>query len=128
MGFERALAVLNGKTSVYDTDIFADVMQHMQQVFSEQYTERSARIIADHVRTGVHLMADGVVPKNVDQGYILRRLLRRAIREAYSMGYEQPILVQVARFYIDTYADVYVSIGERTDIILSELQKEEDRF
>lgn len=86
MGLERVVAILNNKTSVYDTDFFTEVLAKISTlVGKEQYNETSARIIADHIRTSVHMISDGVFPKNIDQGYILRRLIRRAIRQMYTM-------------------------------------------
>jgi len=86
MGLERITTTLNKKKSVYDTDIFEDILLKIQEIIGrENYNIRSARIIADHLRTATHMIADGVVPKNIDQGYILRRLVRRAIREFYKM-------------------------------------------
>jgi alanyl-tRNA synthetase len=74
------------------------------------------------------MISDGVVPKNVDQGYVLRRLLRRAIREFYKMGYEGPILAEIGKMYIEKFSDVYVVVKMHADKILEELSKEEDKF
>ncbi len=71
---------------MYDTDIFVSVLEHIKRIVGENnYNERGARIIADHIRTAVHMIADGVRPSNTDRGYVLRRLLRRAIRELHKM-------------------------------------------
>ena len=97
MGLERTLAVLGGFKHVYDTDIFVNVLEHIKRIVGdEKYNERCGRIIADHLRTAVHMIADGVKPSNTERGYVLRRLLRRAIREAYKMGHEDACLAQVA--------------------------------
>ena len=85
MGIERCTVTLNKFKSVYETDLFVPVLETIRELVGDAYTERSARIIADHLRAATHMIADGVVPKNIDQGYILRRLIRRAIREAYKM-------------------------------------------
>ena len=74
------------------------------------------------------MIADGAVPKNVDQGYVLRRLIRRAIREAYKMKYESPITVTIAQKYIEQFAPVYESIAKNADKIRSELSREEEKF
>lgn len=92
MGLERVTATLNGFKHVFDTDIFLPYLDKIRELTGDKYDDRGARIIADHTRTAVHMIADGVVPKNVAQGYILRRLLRRAIREFVRMGVTGTVL------------------------------------
>lgn len=129
MGLERITATLNGVKSVYETDAFADVLEKIKELVGvDNYNERGARIIADHVRMGTHIIADGIVPSNVDQGYVLRRLLRRSIREAYKMNYEENILVEVSKMFADKFRDVYTSVKENEEKIYAELQKEEEKF
>lgn len=129
MGIERCTVTLNKMKSVYETDLFAPVLARIKGIVGEvNYTERSARIIADHLRAATHMIADGVVPKNIDQGYILRRLIRRAIREAYKMGYEQPFATQIADIYIEQFTNVYESIKNNAEKIRTELAQEESRF
>lgn len=74
------------------------------------------------------MISDGVVPKNIDQGYILRRLIRRAIREAYKMGYEKPFAVNIATLYIEQFSDIYDSIKNNAEKIKNELEMEEGKF
>lgn len=74
------------------------------------------------------MIADGVIPKNIDQGYILRRLIRRAIREAYKMGYEKPFITEIADIYIEQFSEIYDSVKKNADTIRNELQKEESKF
>lgn len=122
MGIERCTVTLNKMKSVYETDLFAPVLARIKSIVGEaNYVERSARIIADHIRAATHMIADGVVPKNIDQGYILRRLIRRAIREAYKMGYEQPFATQIADIYIEQFANVYESVKNNAEKIRTEL-------
>lgn len=129
MGLERTIVTLNGLKNVYETDAFADVLQMIRGIVgAERYQERSARIIADHVRAAVHMIADGTIPKNVDQGYILRRLIRRAIRAFHTMGYEQPILTEIAKVFIEKFSGVYESVRTHETVILAELAKEETKF
>lgn len=129
MGLERTIVTLNGLKNVYETDAFADVLQMIRGIVgAERYQERSARIIADHVRAAVHMIADGTIPKNVDQGYILRRLIRRAIRAFHTMGYEQPILTEIAKVFIEKFSGVYESVRTHEAVILAELAKEETKF
>lgn len=128
MGLERVTATLNGVKNVYETDIFADVLTKIQSIVGASYDARGARIIADHIRSASHMIADGCVPKNVDQGYILRRLIRRAIREFYKMGYEQPVIAQIAELYIAKFSDVYESVKNNAGKIIEELNREEEKF
>ena len=129
MGIERCTVTLNGMKSVYETDCFAPVLQKIREIVGEEnYVERSARIIADHIRTATHMISDGVTPKNIDQGYILRRLIRRAIREAYKMGYEKPFTAEIASIYIEQFSGIYESVKMNAEKIKSELNIEEGKF
>jgi len=129
MGLERITTVLNGKRSVYETDLFSDIIGYIRSIITpEKYIERSARIATEHIRAGTLLISDGVIPKNVDQGYVLRRLLRRAIREFYKMGYEQPVLIEIGEMYIKKFENVYSAVKINADKILAELGKEEEKF
>jgi alanyl-tRNA synthetase len=129
MGIERCTVTLNKMKSVYDTDLFVPALSRIREIVGEgNYVERSARIIADHLRAATHMIADGVVPKNIDQGYILRRLIRRAIREAYKMGYEQPFITDIAEIYIEQFSDIYASVKNNAEKIRTELSIEEGKF
>lgn len=129
MGLERTIVTLNGLKNVYETDAFVDVLEFIKtKVGENNYAERGGRIIADHLRAATHMIADGVIPKNVDQGYILRRLIRRAIREFSKMKFEEPAIVSVAEKFITKFEDVYLSIKDRRVVILEELEREEEKF
>lgn len=128
MGIERCVVTLNKMKSVYETDLFVPALNKIRELVGEKYNEKSARIIADHIRSATHMIADGVVPKNVDQGYILRRLIRRAIREAYKMHYESTFTNEIAKIYIHQFEDIYSSVKENSEKILTELASEENRF
>lgn len=129
MGIERCTVTLNSMKSVYETDCFAPVLVKIWEiVWKDNYNERSARIIADHIRTATHMISDGVTPKNVDQGYILRRLIRRAIREAYKMGYESPFTTEIADIYIEQFSGIYESVRDNAEKIKNELSIEEGKF
>ncbi|MFA6090438.1 MAG: alanine--tRNA ligase [Candidatus Gracilibacteria bacterium] len=129
MGLERCTVTLNHMKSVYETDLFAPVLIQIREIVgTENYTEKSARIIADHIRAATQMIADGVLPKNIDQGYILRRLIRRAIREFYKMGYELPIIAEISKMYIAQFEGIYESIRVNKEKILEELTMEEGRF
>ena len=129
MGLERTIVTLNGLKNVYETDAFAPVLGRIRDIGgADRYVERSGRIIADHLRAATHMIADGVTPKNVDQGYILRRLIRRAIRECYKMGHEAPIVATIAEEYITLFSPVYDSVKRNATLILEELTREETKF
>lgn len=129
MGLERATVTLNGMKSVYETDAFADVLEAIRNIVgADKYVERSGRIIADHLRAAVHIVSDGVVPKNVDQGYILRRLIRRAIREFYKMGHEEPVVAAIAELFIAKFEGVYGSVADNKGKVIAELMREEEKF
>lgn len=133
MWLERVTVTLNKAKSVYDTDLFSDVMKKLKDLIGEEsndwvYIERSARIVTDHTRAAVNLIADGVVPKNIERGYILRRLIRRAIREMYKMHYEKPFLAKIWEMYIGKFSDIYTSVKENWPKIIEELEKEEQKF
>ncbi|EKE29502.1 MAG: Alanyl-tRNA synthetase [uncultured bacterium (gcode 4)] len=129
MWLERITRTLNRSKSVYDTDIFSDVISKVREIVgNERYIEKSARIIADHLRASTMMISDWVIPKNVDQWYILRRLIRRAIREFFKMGYETPIISEISKIYIGKFKNIYASVGKNEAIIIDELNKEEQKF
>lgn len=135
MGLERTVCVLNGFKSVYDIDLFQGAFTKIEELSGKKYnsdpkTMRAMRIIADHVRTSTFLLGDpvGVVPSNVDQGYVLRRLIRRAVRMANSLGMPKGSIAEIAKVYIDVYKDVYPELTQNHDKIIDELNKEEDKF
>ncbi len=135
MGLDRTIATLQGKKSVYDTDAFTGILAKISALSGKNYnddseTTRAFRIIADHVRCATFIMGDrrGVTPSNVDQGYVLRRLIRRAVRYALRLGIERMSLQHVAQAVIDQYKDVYPELGQNQNRIISELNLEEERF
>lgn len=133
MGLERTVCVLNGLKSVYDIDLFQGAFEKIQQLSGKKYqesTQKPMRIIADHVRTATFLIGDpvGVVPSNVDQGYVLRRLIRRAVRMANSLDMPKGSIATIAQVYIDVYKDVYPELVANAAKIIDELNKEEDKF
>jgi alanyl-tRNA synthetase len=135
MGIERTIAVLQGKKSVYETEVFTPVIAAIEQLSRVSYgndetTDISVRIIADHVRTSVFILGDqrGVKPSNVGQGYILRRLIRRAVRHGRKLGIEGKFLSDLAAVVIDMYAQAYPELADNRDFVLTELGLEEDKF
>ncbi len=135
MGLERTLCILNGYKSVYETDLFDFVIKKLEEMSGKKYADggddmTAMRIIADHVRTATFMLGDvnGITPSNVDQGYVLRRLIRRAVRYALKLNLPQGGLEEIAKLYIAKYESVYESIKNNADKIISELQLEEERF
>lgn len=135
-GFERMLMFLNGLTDVYKTDLFCDVISYLEEISGQTYgqdekTTKAMRIIADHIRTGTMLIGDenSLTPSNIGAGYILRRLLRRAIRYSRQLGFSAKLLTNIASIYIDkVYNEAYPLLTEKKDFILAELLKEIDKF
>ena len=135
MGIERTVAVLNGKKSVYETEIFSGLLRGIEALCSKKYGEseeddKSMRIIADHTRTSVFILGDqkGVAPSNVGQGYILRRLIRRAVRHAKKLGIDKPFLSELSKIVIAQYGTPYPELVEHSEFIDHELIKEEEKF
>jgi alanyl-tRNA synthetase len=126
-GFERVCTVLQGKRSVFETDLFEPIISKISSLAKNE-NQKSVRIIADHIRTATFLIADGVVPSNTDRGYILRRLLRRAIRHAGLLGIEQLKMAQISEEVVSQYKDIYPNIFEQKSFIFEEINKEEERF
>ena len=135
MGIERTVAVLNGKKSVYETEIFSGLLRGIEALCSKKYgadeeDDRSMRIIADHTRTSVFILGDqkGVAPSNVGQGYILRRLIRRAVRHAKKLGIDKQFLSELSKIVIAQYGTPYPELVEHSEFIDHELIKEEEKF
>ena len=135
MGIERTIAVLQGKKSVYETEVFASIIAGIERLSSKVYgkdeeTDISVRILADHVRTSVFILGDqrGVAPSNVGQGYILRRLIRRAVRHGHKLGIEGSFLGELALVVLDLYGKPYPELLENKEFILKELAQEEAKF
>ncbi len=135
MGIERTIAVLQGKKSVYETEVFTPIIAGIQKLGSYTYgandeQDKSVRIVADHVRTSVFILGDqrGVKPSNVGQGYILRRLIRRAVRHARKVGIEGKFMAELAEIVIDMYGKAYPELVANRDFVLAELGLEEEKF
>lgn len=135
MGLERTLCILNGKESVYETDIFEKAIEKIQELTGHKYGEseritKAFRVVLDHVRTATFMLGDvkGIVPSNTDQGYILRRIIRRAVRFGRDIGLPQGALDKISKTIIAKYADVYPELVANSAKIEEELNKEEDKF
>ncbi len=127
MGLERTVAVLNGKTSVYESDLFEPLLAVISQR-SALRELRAARIIADHIRAATFLIADGVLPSNVDRGYVLRRLIRRAWTHARALNLRAQTFAAVADATIGTYHVPYPELSRSRDRIVSAIEEEEKKF
>lgn len=130
MGLERVLRIINGKETVYDTELFEDIIKEIEKITGGSYEDdvRSFRIIADHVRAAVFIMGDGVVPSKMGQGYILRRLIRRAIRYMSRIGNEKASIEGICEVIIDGYSSAYPELERNRDAILNGMKSEEEKF
>ncbi len=135
MGVERTCAMLQGKKSVYEIETFEPIIRAVEGVSGQSYgggaeTDRSIRIVTDHIRSAVFILGDdrGVKPSNLGQGYILRRLIRRAIRHARKLGVERDFLAAAAQACINAQAVSYPELTRNRDTVLEELQREEKKF
>jgi alanyl-tRNA synthetase len=135
MGVDRTIAMMQGKRSVFETELFSPVIQALQELSGKTYgtdrdTDMSFRIIADHVKASVFILGDdrGVKPSNLGQGYILRRLIRRSIRHGRKLTMEGSFLGGLARSVISIYKDFYPELTARSALISTELGLEEERF
>lgn len=129
-GFERTLAALNNDPDFYKTDVHRKNIAVLEKISGKKYeeTKREFRIIADHVKSAVFLTAAGVTPSNTDRGYVLRRLIRRAIRFSDQLGIKKDLATAVADSNIEIYKDVYPDIMEKKNLIHEILENEEKRF
>ena len=131
MGLERISAVLQGKTSSFDTDIFQSLINSIEeQIKVKKNNENisSFRIIADHLRSISFLIADGVIPSNEGRGYVLRRIMRRAMRHSHKLGFDKPILYDLSKLIINLMGDPYSELVRAEKLINLTLQSEEDKF
>jgi alanyl-tRNA synthetase len=130
MGFDRVLAVLNGQTSVFDTDLFKsmwEVIGLQNEILSNEEVKK-ARIVLDHIRASVFIVADGVLPSNKDRGYVLRRLLRRSMVMGKLLNLKGEWLKALVGQVIFTYASPYVELKEHSERIFTTIEEERRKF
>jgi alanyl-tRNA synthetase len=138
LGLERLLAMLNGAT-VYETDLYAEALRRLGELTPEmgdlppEQATRLRRIVVDHTRAATFLLADGVLPGNVERGYVCRRLIRRAALSAHTLGahtlsVREPSLAEIAQAFICAYRGAYPELAREEGRILAELTREEQRF
>jgi alanyl-tRNA synthetase len=126
-GLERIVMAVQGKNNIFETDLFSNIISKINEL-SITSNEKASRIVADHMRTSVMIISDGAVPGNTGRDYILRRLLRRAIRFADKIGFKNGALVEIVDVIIDKYKDVYPEIIKNSEKIKSEINNEETKF
>ncbi len=132
MGVERTVAVLQGKDNVYETETFVPIINRIKELADIEEISadqiRSVRIICDHARAATFLLAEGIVPLNVEQGYVLRRVIRGAIRHGKLIGIEEEFLSVLSQIVIETYSEDYPDLKSNGDFIVTELEKEYKKF
>jgi alanyl-tRNA synthetase len=130
MGVERVTAILQGRKSCFETELFAGLFAKLEELAGRPrlIEEKAGRIVVEHLRAATFLMADGARPGNVDQGYVLRRLIRRAIRQARLLGMSEPFTPALAGVVIDEYGEVYHELDANREEILRSLAEEEEQF
>jgi len=131
MGLERTTVALQGKKSVYETELFAPILDYLKSV-AQNYNEQSARIIADHLKAATFILADdlGILPSNLKQGYVVRKLIRRAIRHAdkIAIPIEQNVTGRIVDILIKQFAEVYPEISKNAEKVKKALAEEEEAF
>jgi len=134
MGLERVLCVMNGISDIYQTELFSDAISRIEKLSGKKYSDipKLFRVIVDHLRAAVMIIGDqrGVGPSNVDQGYVVRKLIRRAVRFAKQLEIETKLSLseEIAPYFINYFATIYPEISINRDKIMAELISEEDKF
>jgi alanyl-tRNA synthetase len=133
MGLERVAMVLQNTPTVFETDILRGLIARAEDLTGKRYgnddkTDVSLRIIADHARSVSFMLADGILPSNEERGYVLRLIMRRAIRQARLLGQDKPVLVPLVEATEELMGDVYPELGQKRDLALDVAAREEERF
>jgi len=133
MGLERITTVMQGVQSNYDTDLIRDIIGYIERLSGKSYgtssdDDVSMRVMADHSRATAFLIADGVMPSNEGRGYVLRRIMRRAMRHAKMLGFADPVLYKTAIFVLEFMVNAYPQEAERKSFVAKIVEKEEERF
>jgi len=131
-GLERTVAAKNNDPDIFQTDLFLPIIQKLEEISGKKYGESASaydiRVIADHLKVATFLITDGVFPSNTQQGYVLRRLIRRAIRYGHMLGINENFSVKISEVVIGIYQDSYPELEKNKSLIFSELEKEENKF
>jgi alanyl-tRNA synthetase len=135
MGFERLVRVLQGKQSNYDTDVFSSTIQEIERITGKKYDGSDSkeaiafRVLADHIRAISFTTADGQLPSNTGAGYVIRRILRRAVRYYYSaLDYKQPLLFQLVPTLAKQFENVFPELQQQEEFVAKVIKEEEDSF
>ncbi len=133
MGLERAMVILQGKQNIYETDLFVPIINKVAQLTGKTYgseteTDYAMRVVVEHARAAAFLIGDGVVPGNEGRGYVLRRIIRRAIRYGRQLGLTDAFLTQVVEEVVPQFSTTYKELAESQDFILRVIGLEEERF
>ncbi len=133
MGLERLAVVLQDARDIYDTDLFKPLIERVEDVADKEYgadhnDDYAMRVVAEHARSAAFLIADGVVPANEGRGYVLRRVVRRAIRFGRRLGLDDPFLGEIARVVINRMGSAYRELRDHREFVLTVLDLEEKRF
>ncbi|MED5253399.1 MAG: alanine--tRNA ligase, partial [Pseudomonadota bacterium] len=131
MGLERISTVLQGKTSNFDTDLFISIIKYIEEetkIIKKEENISSFRVIADHLRSITFLISDGVLPSNEGRGYVLRRIMRRAMRHVYFLNIREPILYKLVKKVIELMKDAYPELSRAEKLIEITVFHEEERF
>lgn len=121
LGLERVLAIMNGKNSIYDTELFVPIINKIEELTNITYkgaddeTVFAFKVIADHMRSAVFILGDdkGIVPSNVDQGYVLRRIIRRTMRYLKKLGKDEGVMTEIAKVIVEEYSSVYEKLKRK---------------
>lgn len=132
MGLERVLCILNGVSDIYQTELFSSAIEILESLSGKKYSEnlKSFRIIADHIRAAVMIIGDqhGVIPSNTDQGYVVRKLIRRAVRFSHQLGFREHLASNLGKIFIDFFAPIYPEIASNRSNISVIIMEEELKF
>ncbi|MFA5925551.1 MAG: alanine--tRNA ligase [Parcubacteria group bacterium] len=132
MGLERTYVALKGEENVFETELFKPYIRKIEDISGKEYSnednKESMRIIADHLKAASFMIADGVLPSNIERGYVLRRLIRRAVRQGKILGIETNFSAKIAEIVIEEYKATYPELEKGKEKIFSELEKEETKF
>ncbi len=133
MGLERTVAGPNGAPTNYETDLFMPIIERIEALSGAKYgsdeaTSRAVRVIADHIRSAVFVIADGVMPSNIGRGYVLRRLIRNSVVKGRSLGLDKPFMASIVGTVVQIMGDVYHEVADRQGYIEKVIGSEEDKF
>lgn len=133
MGLERIVSVIQDTPTNFETDLFKPILEKIEEISGKTYgkakeVDTAFKVVADHVRTVAFAIGDGALPSNEGRGYVLRRLLRRAVRFSKELGMNQPFIYQLVEVVADIMKDFYPEVSEKSDFIQNVIRKEEERF